>query len=90
MPVSGFVTADDVIEGKPKPTPYLEGARKLGIDVTKCESDDTGFFMTPDLSQVLSSRMHRPGCKQEIVPVQRRLQFVPPTNARTLRTVWRK
>ncbi|KAG1757958.1 HAD-like domain-containing protein [Suillus lakei] len=36
VPTSGFVTADDVSEGKPKPTPYLEGAKKLGIDVTKC------------------------------------------------------
>ncbi|KAG1834624.1 HAD-like domain-containing protein [Suillus subalutaceus] len=36
VPTSGFVTADDVSEGKPKPTPYLEGAKKLGVDVTKC------------------------------------------------------
>jgi len=36
VPASGFVTADDVSEGKPKPAPYLEGAKKLGIDVTKC------------------------------------------------------
>lgn len=88
--MSGFVTADDVSEGKPKPRPYLEGAKKLGIDVTKCELEDTCFFAAPDLSQVLLSRMHRPGCNQEIVPVQRRLRFVPPTNARTLRTVRRK
>jgi beta-phosphoglucomutase-like phosphatase (HAD superfamily) len=36
VPTSGFVTADDVTEGKPKPTPYLEGAKILGIDATKC------------------------------------------------------
>jgi len=36
IPTVGFVTADDVTEGKPKPTPYLEGAKRLGIDATKC------------------------------------------------------
>lgn len=36
VPTSGFVTADDVTEGKPKPTPYLEGAKRLEMDATKC------------------------------------------------------
>ncbi|CED82178.1 Predicted haloacid-halidohydrolase and related hydrolases [Phaffia rhodozyma] len=31
-----IVTADDVPKGKPNPDPYLEGAKRLGLDITKC------------------------------------------------------
>jgi beta-phosphoglucomutase-like phosphatase (HAD superfamily) len=32
-----LVTADHVTKGKPNPEPYITGAEKLGVDVTKCE-----------------------------------------------------
>jgi sugar-phosphatase len=31
-----FVSADDVIEGKPSPEPYLQGARLLGLPPPDC------------------------------------------------------
>lgn len=31
-----FVTADDITRGKPDPQPYLIGARKLGVDPSRC------------------------------------------------------
>jgi len=31
-----LVTADDVVEGKPHPEPYLKGARLLGMDPARC------------------------------------------------------
>lgn len=31
-----FVTADDISRGKPDPQPYLVGARKLGVDPSRC------------------------------------------------------
>ncbi|KAI9572622.1 HAD-like domain-containing protein [Boletus coccyginus] len=36
MPQKGYVTADDVTEGKPKPGPYIAGAATLGISPEKC------------------------------------------------------
>ncbi|MGC2057974.1 MAG: HAD-IA family hydrolase [Candidatus Sulfotelmatobacter sp.] len=33
---SVMVTADDVINGKPHPEPYLKGAELLGVDPTEC------------------------------------------------------
>jgi mannitol-1-/sugar-/sorbitol-6-phosphatase len=35
-PPSVLVTADDVARGKPAPDPYLEAARRLGVDPTSC------------------------------------------------------
>ena len=35
-PPSVLVTADDVIHGKPSPDPYLEAARRLGVDPARC------------------------------------------------------
>ena len=31
-----LVTADDVIRGKPAPEPFLEAARRLGVDPNRC------------------------------------------------------
>ncbi|KAG9314688.1 HAD-like domain-containing protein [Chiua virens] len=36
VPRKGYVTADDVTEGKPKPGPYIAGASTLGISPEKC------------------------------------------------------
>ncbi|KAF8139906.1 HAD-like domain-containing protein [Boletus edulis] len=36
LPQQGYVTADDVTEGKPKPGPYIAGAATLGIPPEKC------------------------------------------------------
>lgn len=37
LPVPAIlVTADDVVNGKPHPEPYLLGARKLGLDAGQC------------------------------------------------------
>ncbi len=36
VPPSVLVTADDVARGKPAPDPYLEAARRLGTDPTRC------------------------------------------------------
>ena len=35
-PPSVLVTADDVVHGKPSPDPYLEAARRLGVDPGQC------------------------------------------------------
>jgi mannitol-1-/sugar-/sorbitol-6-phosphatase len=35
-PPSVLVTADDVVHGKPSPDPYLEAARRLGVDPVQC------------------------------------------------------
>jgi mannitol-1-/sugar-/sorbitol-6-phosphatase len=31
-----LVTADDVVHGKPHPEPFLEAARRLGVDPRRC------------------------------------------------------
>lgn len=36
IPRKGYVTADDVTEGKPKPGPYIAGAVALGISPERC------------------------------------------------------
>ncbi|KAF9243762.1 HAD-like domain-containing protein [Melanogaster broomeanus] len=36
IPRKGYVTADDVTEGKPKPAPYNAGAATLGVPAEKC------------------------------------------------------
>jgi len=36
IPLAGYVTANDVSNGKPHPDPYLAGAKKCGVDATKC------------------------------------------------------
>ncbi|KAG8220131.1 HAD-like domain-containing protein [Butyriboletus roseoflavus] len=36
IPRKGYVTADDVTEGKPRPDPYIAGAVTLGISPEKC------------------------------------------------------
>jgi mannitol-1-/sugar-/sorbitol-6-phosphatase len=36
VPPSVLVTADDVARGKPAPDPYLQAARRLGVDPTSC------------------------------------------------------
>ncbi|KIK99908.1 hypothetical protein PAXRUDRAFT_822179 [Paxillus rubicundulus Ve08.2h10] len=36
MPRKGYVTGDDVTEGKPKPAPYNAGAVALGVPAEKC------------------------------------------------------
>lgn len=36
VPPSVLVTADDVIRGKPAPDPYLEAARRVAADPTRC------------------------------------------------------
>jgi sugar-phosphatase len=36
VPPSVLVTADDVEHGKPAPDPFLEAARRLGVDPTRC------------------------------------------------------
>jgi len=36
VPPSVLVTVDDVLRGKPAPDPYLEAARRLGVDPTNC------------------------------------------------------
>ncbi|KAI0318730.1 HAD-like protein [Amylostereum chailletii] len=36
IPSTGYVTSDDVERGKPYPDPYLAGAKKIGVDPTKC------------------------------------------------------
>lgn len=36
VPPSVLVTADDVRHGKPAPDPFLEAARRLGVDPTRC------------------------------------------------------
>jgi sugar-phosphatase len=36
VPPSVLVTADDVVHGKPHPEPFLEAARRLGIDPRRC------------------------------------------------------
>jgi mannitol-1-/sugar-/sorbitol-6-phosphatase len=35
-PPSVLVTADDVLHGKPHPEPFLEAARRLGVDPRRC------------------------------------------------------
>ena len=35
-PPSVLVTADDVVRGKPHPEPFLEAARRLGVDPRRC------------------------------------------------------
>jgi sugar-phosphatase len=36
VPPSVLVTADDVARGKPAPDPFLEAAKRLGVDPTRC------------------------------------------------------
>jgi sugar-phosphatase len=36
VPPSVLVTVDDVARGKPAPDPFLEAARRLGVDPTRC------------------------------------------------------
>jgi sugar-phosphatase len=36
VPPSVLVTADDVVHGKPHPEPFLEAARRLGVDPRRC------------------------------------------------------
>ncbi|ETW87710.1 hypothetical protein HETIRDRAFT_308164, partial [Heterobasidion irregulare TC 32-1] len=36
VPSVGYVTSNDIQNGKPHPDPYLAGAKKCGIDPTKC------------------------------------------------------
>ncbi|TFK57536.1 HAD-like protein [Heliocybe sulcata] len=36
LPPAGPVTSNDVANGKPHPDPYLAGAKKCGVDPTKC------------------------------------------------------
>jgi sugar-phosphatase len=36
VPPSVLVTADDVVRGKPAPDPFLEAAKRLGVDPTRC------------------------------------------------------
>jgi mannitol-1-/sugar-/sorbitol-6-phosphatase len=36
VPPSVVVTADDVVHGKPHPEPFLEAARRLGVDPRRC------------------------------------------------------
>ncbi len=36
QPPSVLVTVDDVARGKPAPDPFLEAARRLGVDPTRC------------------------------------------------------
>jgi mannitol-1-/sugar-/sorbitol-6-phosphatase len=36
VPPSVVVTADDVVHGKPHPEPFLEAARRLGVDPQRC------------------------------------------------------
>jgi len=36
FPPDVLVTADDVVEGKPSPEPYLLAAKRLGMDPTRC------------------------------------------------------
>jgi mannitol-1-/sugar-/sorbitol-6-phosphatase len=36
VPPSVLVTADDVVNGKPHPEPFLEAARRLGVDPRRC------------------------------------------------------
>lgn len=36
VPKAGYVTSDDVDHGKPHPDPYLAGAKKCGVDPSKC------------------------------------------------------
>lgn len=36
QPPSVLVTVDDVAHGKPAPDPFLEAARRLGVDPTRC------------------------------------------------------
>ena len=36
VPPSVLVTADDVVHGKPHPDPFLEAARRLGVDPRRC------------------------------------------------------
>lgn len=36
IPPSVIVTVDDVARGKPHPDPFLEAARRLGVDPTRC------------------------------------------------------
>jgi mannitol-1-/sugar-/sorbitol-6-phosphatase len=36
LPPSVLVTADDVTHGKPHPEPFLEAARRLGVDPGRC------------------------------------------------------
>lgn len=36
VPPSVLVTADDVTRGKPAPDPFLEAARRLGVDPARC------------------------------------------------------
>jgi sugar-phosphatase len=35
-PPTVIVTADDVVNGKPHPEPFLEAARRLGVDPSRC------------------------------------------------------
>ncbi|KXN87551.1 Glycerol-1-phosphate phosphohydrolase 2 [Leucoagaricus sp. SymC.cos] len=35
-PQVGLITANDVVHGKPHPTPYLAGATKCGVEANKC------------------------------------------------------
>jgi len=36
VPPLGLVTSNDVASGKPHPAPYLAGARRLGVDPSRC------------------------------------------------------
>ncbi|EPQ61422.1 hypothetical protein GLOTRDRAFT_20081, partial [Gloeophyllum trabeum ATCC 11539] len=36
LPPAGFVSSNDVARGKPHPDPYLAGARRCGVDPSKC------------------------------------------------------
>jgi HAD superfamily hydrolase (TIGR01509 family) len=36
IPPAGYVTSNDVSNGKPHPDPYFAGAKKCGVDPTKC------------------------------------------------------
>lgn len=36
VPISGYVTSDDVTRGKPYPDPYLAGAERIKVDPSKC------------------------------------------------------
>lgn len=64
MPQKGYVTADDVTEGKPKPGPYIAGAATLGISPEKC-----GLSTILNSPPILhDSDIHTPGLVIEDAP----------------------
>lgn len=93
VPPTVTVTIDDVVRGKPEPDPFLEAARRLGVEPAEClvvEDAPMGLRAARDAGcATLALLTTTPAAKLDadaIVPDLSAVRFVPNGEAVTLRT----